>query len=221
MIIAAQVAARETTATAAYIPTPDASQLIDYYEELYSRRFQLPTNLLKFSRTVEEVCGPSYCMDARDVQWLREFNARLAGGRGSGATASASPRAKGRALASSPSPKNKGKNAMDVDGTNAALVSSPTTSPRKASPRKLDEKTVVPSPKPVDVRASGPPLPLSTSTTWPAEPPLSATSSAIPRPPANQISEEQFESIISILETTTTERQKEVRCTSARSHSFF
>ncbi|KAJ2814501.1 Enhancer of polycomb-like protein 1, partial [Coemansia furcata] len=61
-----------------YIPTPDASKVIDAYDELYLKNFACPTSLIRSSETVEECCAPLYCMDDEDAEWLAAFNARRA-----------------------------------------------------------------------------------------------------------------------------------------------
>ncbi|KAJ2490270.1 Enhancer of polycomb-like protein 1 [Coemansia sp. RSA 2050] len=61
-----------------YIPTPDASKVIDAYDELYLKNFTCPTSLIRSSETVEECCAPLYCMDDEDAEWLAAFNARRA-----------------------------------------------------------------------------------------------------------------------------------------------
>ncbi|KAJ2910518.1 Enhancer of polycomb-like protein 1, partial [Coemansia aciculifera] len=61
-----------------YIPTPDASKVIDVYDELYLKNFTCPVSLIRSSETVEECCAPLYCMDDEDVEWLAAFNERRA-----------------------------------------------------------------------------------------------------------------------------------------------
>ena len=58
----------------AFIPTPDASRTISNYDELYQKRWKEPSSLIRFSATVEESIGCSYCMDDDDEIWLRKFN---------------------------------------------------------------------------------------------------------------------------------------------------
>jgi enhancer of polycomb-like protein len=58
----------------AFIPTPDASRTISNYTELYPKRWKGPASLIRFSATVEESVGCSYCMDDDDEIWLRKFN---------------------------------------------------------------------------------------------------------------------------------------------------
>jgi len=58
----------------AFIPTPDASRQIDNYDEIYQKKWHEPNSLIRFSATVEESVGCSYCMDDDDDIWLRKFN---------------------------------------------------------------------------------------------------------------------------------------------------
>jgi enhancer of polycomb-like protein len=58
----------------AFIPTPDASRTISNYDELYPKRWKDPSSLIRFSATVEESIGCSYCMDDEDEIWLKKFN---------------------------------------------------------------------------------------------------------------------------------------------------
>jgi enhancer of polycomb-like protein len=58
----------------AFIPTPDASITISNYDELYPKIWKEPSSLIRFSATVEESIGCSYCMDDEDEIWLRKFN---------------------------------------------------------------------------------------------------------------------------------------------------
>src|SRR5271156_6203230 len=72
-------AAQKSAATGArfkktFIPTPDASTKITNYEELYQAKWKDPSSLIRFSATVEESIGCSYCMDDEDEIWLRKFN---------------------------------------------------------------------------------------------------------------------------------------------------
>jgi|SRR5579859_8000138 len=58
----------------AFIPTPDASIMITNYDELYPKSWKETSSLIRFSATVEESIGCSYCMDDEDDIWLRKFN---------------------------------------------------------------------------------------------------------------------------------------------------
>ncbi|KAJ2862460.1 Enhancer of polycomb-like protein 1 [Coemansia aciculifera] len=71
-------ASGEAPSKQVYIPTPDASKVIDAYDELYLKNFTCPTSLIRSSETVEECCAPLYCMDDEDAEWLAAFNARRA-----------------------------------------------------------------------------------------------------------------------------------------------
>jgi enhancer of polycomb-like protein len=57
-----------------YIPTPDASRLIDFYSEVYNKFFKRPTSYIRFSSTVEECVGCPYYMDQPDLDWLADLN---------------------------------------------------------------------------------------------------------------------------------------------------
>ena len=57
-----------------FIPTPDASRMISNYDDLYKKVWKEPSTLIRFSATVEESIGFSYCMDDEDDIWLRKFN---------------------------------------------------------------------------------------------------------------------------------------------------
>jgi enhancer of polycomb-like protein len=58
----------------AFIPTPDASRTISNYDQLYPKKWKEPSSLIRFSATVEESIGCSYCMDDEDEIWLKKFN---------------------------------------------------------------------------------------------------------------------------------------------------
>ena len=72
---AAQKAAIDgKTLKKALIPTPDASRTILNYDQLYPKKWKEPSTLIRFSATVEESIGCSYCMDDEDEIWLKKFN---------------------------------------------------------------------------------------------------------------------------------------------------
>ncbi|KAG5513174.1 hypothetical protein PMAC_001544 [Pneumocystis sp. 'macacae'] len=58
-----------------YIPTPDASKIVDDYEKLYKKTFIEPSTFIRFSTTVEDCEGCSYSMNEEDSDWLLKFNA--------------------------------------------------------------------------------------------------------------------------------------------------
>ena len=78
VISASQIQLRDSdqskAAASVYIPTPDASYLIDYYDTFYNRHFKRPRTYIRFSLQVEDCSGPAYCMDDRDVEWLASYN---------------------------------------------------------------------------------------------------------------------------------------------------
>ena len=57
-----------------FIPTPDASKTVAKYETLYPKRFSQPSSYIRFSSTVEDCCGSTYCMDEEDDKFLQELN---------------------------------------------------------------------------------------------------------------------------------------------------
>ncbi|KAJ2482625.1 Enhancer of polycomb-like protein 1 [Coemansia sp. RSA 2131] len=61
-----------------YIPTPDASRVVDGYDERYPATFTCPTSLIRSSETVEESCAPTYCMDDEDAQWVEQSGSMTA-----------------------------------------------------------------------------------------------------------------------------------------------
>lgn len=62
-----------------FIPTPDAVKSDVPYDSLYPRgAFAQPATYIRFSSTVEECTGISYCMDERDDEMLRSINEQAA-----------------------------------------------------------------------------------------------------------------------------------------------
>ncbi|KAG4301260.1 hypothetical protein PCK1_002570 [Pneumocystis canis] len=57
-----------------YIPTPDASKMVDDYDKLYKKTFVEPSTFIRFSTTVEDCEGCSYSMNEEDSDWLTKFN---------------------------------------------------------------------------------------------------------------------------------------------------
>lgn len=59
-----------------YIPTPDASRQIPdkEYHQIYKKRFKEPTNLIRFSATVEDTIGCPYVMDEEDEAFLKKHS---------------------------------------------------------------------------------------------------------------------------------------------------
>jgi enhancer of polycomb-like protein len=98
------------TADAAYIPTPDATGIIDNYDALYPMSvFVEPSTYIRFSDTVEDVTGAPYTMDEEDRAFLEHLNARFASAAAHGHDSGSSPADAGRALRSPR--KDKGKEA--------------------------------------------------------------------------------------------------------------
>lgn len=62
-------------AKASYIPTPDAARAKDIqYDELYPKTFKEPATYIRFSSTVEDCIGVSYCMSDEDYEILARLN---------------------------------------------------------------------------------------------------------------------------------------------------
>ncbi|CAO3625162.1 unnamed protein product [Cunninghamella echinulata] len=59
-----------------YIPTPDASHIIDTkeYDALYKKKFKEPSILIRFSTTVEDSTGCPYVLDDEDDGFLKQYN---------------------------------------------------------------------------------------------------------------------------------------------------
>ena len=58
-----------------YIPTPDAARAKGVkYDDLYPKVFSLPSTYIRFSSTVEDSVGVSYCMNDDDVAFLGKLN---------------------------------------------------------------------------------------------------------------------------------------------------
>jgi enhancer of polycomb-like protein len=57
---------------AVVIPTPEAAAVPNYNS--YYKNYKLPSSLITFSQNVEEMIGPSYCMDDKDEVWMKIHN---------------------------------------------------------------------------------------------------------------------------------------------------
>ncbi|CAO3587997.1 unnamed protein product [Absidia cylindrospora] len=79
-ISAAQAAVTTGDSVQTYIPTPDASNVIDpkEFSKLYKTKHKEPSRLIKFSLTVEEVTGCPYVMDEEDDTYLKKHRDVLA-----------------------------------------------------------------------------------------------------------------------------------------------
>lgn len=62
-------------ATSVFIPTPDASTLIQDYSLFYSPTFHPPKSYISFSSVLDDVIGCPYNMDADDDKWLSKQKA--------------------------------------------------------------------------------------------------------------------------------------------------
>ncbi|RAK79732.1 enhancer of polycomb-like protein 1 [Aspergillus fijiensis CBS 313.89] len=58
----------------AHIPTPETVLSNLRYDELYPPVFSQPATYIRFSSTVEDCCGPPYCMNEDDDVFLKNFN---------------------------------------------------------------------------------------------------------------------------------------------------
>ncbi|KIJ13620.1 hypothetical protein PAXINDRAFT_116937 [Paxillus involutus ATCC 200175] len=105
----------KTQASAAFIPTPDSTGLVDNYDELYpSDLWTQPDAYIRFSETVEEslftglIDSFTYYMDERDKDWLDRNDEEA---RGEGTSAQGAVSAPGTTTRSGPqrSAKAKGK----------------------------------------------------------------------------------------------------------------
>ncbi|KAI8339165.1 enhancer of polycomb-like-domain-containing protein [Chlamydoabsidia padenii] len=78
-ISAAQAAVTTGAQVQTYIPTPDASNVIDQKEftKLYKKKHKEPTTLIRFSSTVEDTTGCPYVMDEEDDAYLKKHRATL------------------------------------------------------------------------------------------------------------------------------------------------
>lgn len=69
------VASSSKAALLPHIPTPDATGLVEDYDQLYSSDCYVdPKTYIRFSDTVEDATGVAYCMDEDDEDWLNQFN---------------------------------------------------------------------------------------------------------------------------------------------------
>ncbi|KAI9486070.1 MAG: enhancer of polycomb-like-domain-containing protein [Benjaminiella poitrasii] len=80
-ISAAQAAVTTGASVEKYIPTPDASRLIesDKFHALYKKKFKEPSTLIRFSSTVEDSIGCPYFMDEEDEEFLKDYNKQYPG----------------------------------------------------------------------------------------------------------------------------------------------
>ncbi|PNS15474.1 hypothetical protein CAC42_733 [Sphaceloma murrayae] len=75
VISASAAASLGGKAAAVYIPTPEVKSSHIKYDELYPPRFSSPTTYIRFSSTVEDSIGPSYCAKAEDDDFIAKLNA--------------------------------------------------------------------------------------------------------------------------------------------------
>ncbi|OMJ26458.1 Enhancer of polycomb-like protein 1 [Smittium culicis] len=60
-----------------YIPTPITIKDPSLKEKWYSKPAPLPKNRIRSILTIEDVCGPMYCMDEEDEKWLDSYNEKI------------------------------------------------------------------------------------------------------------------------------------------------
>ncbi|KAI9679072.1 MAG: Enhancer of polycomb-like protein 1 [Trizodia sp. TS-e1964] len=73
-ISASQAAAVGGKVAQIYIPTPDTIQSTIHYDRLYPKQFSQPATYIRFSSTVEDCGGCSYCMTSEDDSFLLSMN---------------------------------------------------------------------------------------------------------------------------------------------------
>ncbi|KAF7725248.1 Enhancer of polycomb-like protein 1 [Apophysomyces ossiformis] len=75
-ISAAQAAVTTGAKVERYIPTPNASNVIneDSYNSIYKRKYKEPSTLIRFSSTVEDSTGCPYVLDEVDEEFLKQYN---------------------------------------------------------------------------------------------------------------------------------------------------
>lgn len=78
-ISAAQAAVTTGAQVQTYIPTPDASNVIDpkEFSKLYKKKYKEPATLIRFSSTVEDTTGCPYVMDEDDDIYFKKHRAAL------------------------------------------------------------------------------------------------------------------------------------------------
>lgn len=64
-----------------FIPTPDASRLINNYSDFYNKPFQQPKSLIRHSIPMEEAIGCLYNMDEQDDIFFAEYTKELKEGK--------------------------------------------------------------------------------------------------------------------------------------------
>ncbi|KAI9295937.1 hypothetical protein K502DRAFT_341319 [Neoconidiobolus thromboides FSU 785] len=57
-----------------YIPTPDASKLVDDYSVFYQPDFQQPQEYIKYTEYYDTSIGISYCMDEEDYNFIKTYS---------------------------------------------------------------------------------------------------------------------------------------------------
>ncbi|PWA02124.1 hypothetical protein BB558_001753 [Smittium angustum] len=67
----------QNKAPSAYIPTPETRKVEDLKIRWYGKRNPISKDRVRSILTVEDVCGPMYCMDEDDESWLNEYNSEI------------------------------------------------------------------------------------------------------------------------------------------------
>ena len=57
-----------------FIPTPDASKVVEDYDKLYPKKFSQPYSYIRFSSTVEDTSGCLYSMGEDDEAFLKTLD---------------------------------------------------------------------------------------------------------------------------------------------------
>ncbi|ORZ24141.1 enhancer of polycomb-like-domain-containing protein [Absidia repens] len=78
-ISAAQAAVTTGVTVNTYIPTPDASSVIDpkEFSKMYKKKYKEPSTLIRFSSTVEDTTGCPYVMDEEDDTYYKKHRGQL------------------------------------------------------------------------------------------------------------------------------------------------
>ncbi|PVU88966.1 hypothetical protein BB560_006328, partial [Smittium megazygosporum] len=60
-----------------HIPTPDTRKDLSLKSRWYSKKISTPKSKIHTIITIEDSCGPMYCMDEEDEKWLLHYNSNL------------------------------------------------------------------------------------------------------------------------------------------------
>jgi len=67
-----QAALNSTAADQKYIPTPDASKVVDDYVDFYDQTWKQPKSFIRFSLQIDECIGCRYNVDTMDLEWMEK-----------------------------------------------------------------------------------------------------------------------------------------------------